>query len=60
MASNDCFNYIFLIIFIIEIIFGIIGIFKLPMRIELLTVAITVVFLSGAYTVKIFRYFILT
>jgi len=45
-------NIIFLVIFLIEIIFGIIGIFILPFRIEHLVLFVSVIFVSGIYTVS--------
>lgn len=47
------FNYIFLTIFIIEIIFGIIGIIKLPINVEILIVMVVIIFISGIYAVSI-------
>ena len=45
-------NIIFLVIFLIEIIFGIIGTFILPLRIEYLAVLVSVIFVSGIHTVN--------
>src|SRR3954449_7303471 len=50
--NNIHFNLIFLGIFLMEIISGIIGVFMLSIRIDLLILLFSIIFMSGIYTVN--------
>ncbi len=52
MDYNKCFNNLFRGMLLIEIIFGIMGIFILPMNQLLLIVLVSIISISGVYTVS--------